>query len=567
MHTDVEYNAIPIRIRNTNRLQRITLTIIASLASLVLSFAQITESEIKQRAEMLFNTFTADARTYNTSPMRKVQSIKAIKRKERPYLYVANMQDGGWAILSNEPKYTPIVGYGDTGEFLLDTTSMPPALCLLLEHHMNNIDSLRASANYEAMPANEAMPNNIVVCAPLLSNNQWKQSGNNGYDFSCDHAYNKQCPTFYDVSCGKPYAGCSAVAMAQIMRYWQWPDYAQIRAHISMAGVTHGDLITRYYDWDNMPLSMNNNTPLYQVDAITWLLVNCGYAANMVYSGDIGSAAGIDKINSAMQTEFNYHTKRIHEYAGTDMVPILKQELDNKRPILCQAWSSLTSAHSFVIDGYTSTGKFFINWGWGLSNNGYYDMGFNGYDANRTYLTEIYPNCPSRNANINGITETQIAANDKRTYYSTQWVSLCSNGKNLTIQPNGHLIVEAGNQIVLSAGFHAAAGSQARFSIRNFCNSITPQNMKVPQHQQEETFDDNITASAIRISPNPTTGLLNIESDKAIQSVAVYQLDGQKITEQTGNTVELYAASAGIYIVHIYFTDGSVYTDKVIKTN
>lgn len=33
-----------------------------------------------------------------------------------------------------------------------------------------------------------------------------------------------------------------------------------------------------------------------------------------------------------------------------------------------------------------------INWGWGHSSSSYYNLNFDGYDGNRTFLTQIYPN-------------------------------------------------------------------------------------------------------------------------------------------------------------------------------
>ncbi len=98
------------------------------------SFSQLTEDEIRARAEYFFNMPSNEANLRSAGNMNKsVQSIQAINRDDVPYLYVANMQDGGWVILSNEPKYTPIIGHGNAGEFVLDTTLLPPALSILLE--------------------------------------------------------------------------------------------------------------------------------------------------------------------------------------------------------------------------------------------------------------------------------------------------------------------------------------------------------------------------------------------------------------------------------------------------
>lgn len=120
--------------------------------------------------------------------------------------------------------------------------------------------------------------------------------------------------------------------------------------------------------------------------------------------------------------------------------------------------------------------------------------------------------------------------------------------------------------IRLSPGTHIKQGAKFRAAIRAEGDPANHPQFVRASNDSNTSFVYS-QENAISISPNPTTGLLNIQTDKAIQSVAVYQLDGQKVTEQTGNIVELYDVSAGIYILYICFTDGSVYIDKVIKAN
>ena len=307
--------------------------------------------------------------------------------------------------------------------------------------------------------------------------NIWKQEYNNSSNacFDSTRVYNKFCPTFYTASCGHNIVGCSAVALGQILWYWEWPDYADIPKKINRYGGVYDGTIKRYYDWENMPSSIYLSTDMYKVDAVAKFLRDCGYAEEMWYGGDDWSLAGIAKIKRAMDRNFNLHYTNVHEYSWVDMEEILIDEIENSRPVLCQAWSDTTvNAHSFVIDGYDVVSgdvKYHINFGWGGYLNGFYDLAFGTYNINRTFLTEIYPDCSVRSDIINGISETQIISDTIANYYSTDDIILNQTNLPLTIEGGGHLIAESGSSITLKPGFHAKPGSEVRLSIRDFCTT------------------------------------------------------------------------------------------------
>lgn len=70
-------------------------------------------------------------------------SIEPLTKDGKIYMYVVNNNNSGWAIISNEKKYHTIIGFLGQGHFDTDTTQMPCGLKLLLQHHINMIDSLR----------------------------------------------------------------------------------------------------------------------------------------------------------------------------------------------------------------------------------------------------------------------------------------------------------------------------------------------------------------------------------------------------------------------------------------
>ncbi|WP_286914355.1 GEVED domain-containing protein [Flavobacterium sp. UBA4197] len=67
------------------------------------------------------------------------------------------------------------------------------------------------------------------------------------------------------------------------------------------------------------------------------------------------------------------------------------------------------------------------------------------------------------------------------------------------------------------------------------------------------------------VYPNPTTSVVNIQSDAAVKSVKVYNHSGQLVKEDKNNTLDLSAVSEGMYILQITFENGKSATRKIIK--
>ena len=69
-----------------------------------------------------------------------------------------------------------------------------------------------------------------------------------------------------------------------------------------------------------------------------------------------------------------------------------------------------------------------------------------------------------------------------------------------------------------------------------------------------------------RIYPNPTSGLLYIESKESISQISVYTILGQLIeTNQSTNQIDLSKAETGVYLLKIEDTKGNSQTHKIVK--
>ncbi|KXN98287.1 hypothetical protein LS48_12035 [Aequorivita aquimaris] len=69
-----------------------------------------------------------------------------------------------------------------------------------------------------------------------------------------------------------------------------------------------------------------------------------------------------------------------------------------------------------------------------------------------------------------------------------------------------------------------------------------------------------------RIYPNPTNGILYIESKESISQISVYTILGQLIeTNQNTNQIDLSKAESGVYLLKIEDANGNSQTHKIVK--
>ncbi len=71
--------------------------------------------------------------------------------------------------------------------------------------------------------------------------------------------------------------------------------------------------------------------------------------------------------------------------------------------------------------------------------------------------------------------------------------------------------------------------------------------------------------SNFKLYPNPTSGIVSIQSNLEVENVTVYNQLGQLISTQKGTQVNLLNVPSGIYILHIDFLDGQKAIQKVIR--
>lgn len=222
-----------------------------------------------------------------------------------PAVYVfENTADRGYLIVSADDSARPLLGYSDSGEF---AEELPPAMKWWLEEYARQIE-YAASHRTLSMPFKETEKPDRKAIEPLLKTS-WDQ----------DAPFNSQCPKYGSL---ETYTGCVATAMAQVMKYWEYPERGQNR--ISYNASTIGrrlslDFSAKAFDWKNMIDDYDDgNYTQEQADAVAYLMKACGYAVKMDYGTDSSGALAMN-ISSALTHFFNYDGNidyRLRAYYG-----------------------------------------------------------------------------------------------------------------------------------------------------------------------------------------------------------------------------------------------------------
>ncbi len=282
------------------------------------------------------------------------------KAKEQAGWYAFNLTGKrGFVIVSGNDQTDGILGYADQGEF--DYDNMPENMRVWLEQYAQSIEAISEGV---LRPARNIAGHPTEVVEPLITS-MWGQKD----------PYNSMCPQVNSTRCP---AGCTAVAMAQVMRYHRFPTTSTnvIPAYTtSTHSIGMPELQPTTFDWDKMPDQLSSDTPQESIDEVAKLLLYCGQATEMNYDAT-GSGAFTDILPQRMPLYFNY-PKTIHyvyrkSYSEEEWDSLLVRELTNGRPVIYTAYTNLGAGHTFVCDGYDGQGLYHINWGWLGAGNGYY---------------------------------------------------------------------------------------------------------------------------------------------------------------------------------------------------
>ena len=350
---------------------------------------------------LLLCSFAANAQDYYDQARNfaigltndKNVAISPVSIKGLSNIHVYNILGGGFVISCDDSRTLPILGYSRQGA--IDADNMPDNMRFWLSEYQNQINQLgnitlkELEANYTAEPK-PAYPDSV---APLLVTewNQYRYGYNSLVPYDSIMAADTNMARFE----GRPTVGCGALAMGQIMRYWQFPEHGVGSHSYNLEdeydcwryGTVSADFANATYDYANMPYQLNTSSSPAEIEAVATLLFHCGVACDMRYNSDCQGSSGTNAAYSlnGFQRYFHYNSESQAAmqswYSNNAWINALKNDLSKAQPIFYTGQSYndpsegiIASGHAFVFDGYDTNDFFHVNWGWQGACNGYFSI-------------------------------------------------------------------------------------------------------------------------------------------------------------------------------------------------
>jgi hypothetical protein len=369
-----------------------TLLLISSVLMATLSFSDpVSWVTAKIAAQKHFQVmaehqgfFIPGIATFNYAFVYTTEGLSAPDQdnQKQALFYIFNLNEKkGFIIISADDCTYPVIGYSFTGTFTGE--NLPPAVQGMLEMRAEEITALvqsgsKASTEIKNAWAELLIPDKSMTFKsptsvdPLMSTT-WDQAP----------FYNELCP--YDNNYNElTVTGCPATAMAQIMKYWNYPE--QGTGYHSYNTENYGTLSANFgattYEWASMPNSINSSN-----NPIATLMFHCGVSVEMQYgvAATGGSGGYVIEAQSPIQHCCEYAYKTYFGYKPTmqglfrenyneaNWIQMLKTDLDAGRPVQYAGFGQ-GGGHTWVCDGYDANNYFHMNWGWGGTYDGYFSI-------------------------------------------------------------------------------------------------------------------------------------------------------------------------------------------------
>ncbi|MBN2669627.1 MAG: C10 family peptidase [Bacteroidales bacterium] len=358
-----------------------TLLLLFGLGFNSLFASNISVDDAKNVAKNYFFKHAKNAKNLDYS--KTEFKLQYTEENEDVYFYVFNI-DGqdGFVITSAQDFTRPVLAYSD--EFNVDFNNLSPELRFVLDGYNLQIQygidhfarpTEKITSSWQNLRLNLSNKSSVVdEVGPLLITT-WNQSP----------YYNDLCPA--DGTGEHAVVGCVAVAMAQVMKYYNYPSQGEgSKSYYDNSGLTHYANINyanETYEWNNMPKYLAGAN-----EDLAKLMYHCGHTTEMDWEVD-GSGTQSSYVVTALENYFKYSTSAneytrqnwngSYNYTDAQWELMIRNELDLLRPIVYSGFTSSGGAgHAWNCDGYQSDDEggylYHMNYGWGGYGNGYFAL-------------------------------------------------------------------------------------------------------------------------------------------------------------------------------------------------
>ena len=205
----------------------------------------------------------------------------------------------GFVIVSGDDSLTELVGYSDSGSF--EPENMPDNMRSWLQSYSDYVKSVQDG---ETRPTRRELSDVTTVVVRPFVTTAWNQS----------EPFNLMAPVDNNVRC---VTGCVATAMAQVMKYYEWPERGEgshsytdssghsLSADFSQSVYDWGNMLDEYNSYYDQNMNIVNEYNDVQADAVAKLMLDCGISVDMDYTL-YSSGAVTANVATALEQYFNY---------------------------------------------------------------------------------------------------------------------------------------------------------------------------------------------------------------------------------------------------------------------
>lgn len=335
-------------------MKQILIVFLALVTSFVAMSRTLTPEEALARVQMSRSDIRFAPKQYKNPKLVYTQDVAS---GDIPAVYIFNNGDnGGYMVLSANDAVTPMLGYSDNGN--IDPDNLPENFRWWIEEYARQIEWADQHPA-QAMAEESSRATDFDPIEPLCQT-KWNQ----------DYPYNISTPYVKGEHC---VTGCVATAMAQVMKYHNWPPKGFGEHSYDWNGTTLSKAFGNVtFEWKKM---YSSHTQYTTNAAVARLMNACGISVDMDY-GVNESGAYSSLIPEALFKYFNYDFCRElikDNYSHEEWTQMLWDNLKNYGPLV-YGGSGSSASHAFVCDGYSSNGYFHFNWGWGGKADGYFKL-------------------------------------------------------------------------------------------------------------------------------------------------------------------------------------------------
>ena len=288
-------------------------------------------------------------------------------------LFVIKFSPNGYIIVPSTKKEVPILAFSNNG--LFNENNIPQGIQDWINDRTSIVEQLKED---EETQVSEDVEEQWDCFAPPIDREEIVSGGTIHEQvgplletrWGQGRGYNEYIK-FNNCTTGTTPTGCVATAMAQVLRYHEYPNS---------------------YNWSIMPNQITWSTPINSsTNEIAELMENAGQSVNMQYNCG-SSGAYTNDVRNALINTFGYSS--YINYTNFNTNTIVQQLGIWNQPVILRGQDPSVGGHAWVCDGYKrikyttihnpktyyeyetyTFSQFYLhmNWGWnGNSNNWYY---------------------------------------------------------------------------------------------------------------------------------------------------------------------------------------------------